>query len=245
MPLDRLRRPSSFGAAVAIGEKSGPCLSPLGDADGSTPVGFESTQGDPIGLAGRRLNHSAKVSLTRSTRNHGTQTSAHTNAHTPATHAPLHTTRAPSGNTTQTLARPTGERTNMHAANTRRCNTPIGVANGKRPRGPMDEASAHGAGDCRFESCRGDLHNTPACRCHLHSSPAAKPPAANTNKPTPRGFEPLRAEPNGFRVHLLNRSDTVSWQQSPGMHAKPCKTHIARNSATVILCGCQIGPTRA
>ena len=120
-----------------------------------TPVGFEPTRGDPIGLAGRRLNHSAKVSLTRSTRNHGTQTSAHTNAHTPATHAPLHTTRAPSGNTTQTLARPTGERTNMHAANTRRCNTPIGVANGKRPRGPMDKASAHGAGDCRFESCQG------------------------------------------------------------------------------------------
>ena len=29
-------------------------------------------------------------------------------------------------------------------------------------------------------------------------------------KATPRGLEPLRAEPNGFRVHLLNRSDTVS-----------------------------------
>ena len=29
----------------------------------STPVGFEPTGGDPIGLAGRRLNHSAKVSL--------------------------------------------------------------------------------------------------------------------------------------------------------------------------------------
>ena len=27
---------------------------------------------------------------------------------------------------------------------------------------------------------------------------------------TPRGFEPLRAEPNRFRVHLLSRSDTVS-----------------------------------
>ena len=27
---------------------------------------------------------------------------------------------------------------------------------------------------------------------------------------TPRGFEPLRAEPNGFRVHPLSRSDTVS-----------------------------------
>ena len=29
-------------------------------------------------------------------------------------------------------------------------------------------------------------------------------------KATARGFEPLRAEPNGFRVHLLNRSDTLS-----------------------------------
>ena len=27
---------------------------------------------------------------------------------------------------------------------------------------------------------------------------------------TQRGFEPLRAEPNGFLVHLLNHSDTVS-----------------------------------
>ena len=29
---------------------------------------------------------------------------------------------------------------------------------------------------------------------------------------TARGFEALRAEPNGFRVHLLDRSDTVSLQ---------------------------------
>ena len=29
----------------------------------ATPVGFEPTRGDPIGLAGRRLNHSAKVSF--------------------------------------------------------------------------------------------------------------------------------------------------------------------------------------
>ena len=27
---------------------------------------------------------------------------------------------------------------------------------------------------------------------------------------TARGFEPLRAEPNGFRVHLLSHSDTLS-----------------------------------
>ena len=33
----------------------------------TTPVGFEPTRGDPIGLAGRRLNHSAKVSCRMST----------------------------------------------------------------------------------------------------------------------------------------------------------------------------------
>ena len=27
---------------------------------------------------------------------------------------------------------------------------------------------------------------------------------------TARGLEPLRAEPNGFRAHLLSRSDTLS-----------------------------------
>ena len=32
---------------------------------------------------------------------------------------------------------------------------------------------------------------------------------------TPRGFEPLRAEPNGFRVHPLNRSGTVSYICTP------------------------------
>jgi hypothetical protein len=31
----------------------------------STPAGFEPARGDPIGLAGRRLNHSAKVSSAR------------------------------------------------------------------------------------------------------------------------------------------------------------------------------------
>jgi hypothetical protein len=29
-------------------------------------------------------------------------------------------------------------------------------------------------------------------------------------KATPRGFEPLRAEPNGFRVHPLSRMDSMS-----------------------------------
>ena len=34
--------------------------------------------------------------------------------------------------------------------------------------------------------------------------------AASTKRPTARGFEPLRAEPNGFLVHLLGHSDTLS-----------------------------------
>jgi hypothetical protein len=33
---------------------------------------------------------------------------------------------------------------------------------------------------------------------------------ANGTRTTARGFEPLRAEPNEFRVHLLNHSDTLS-----------------------------------
>ena len=48
----------------------------------------------------------------------------------------------------------------------------------------------------------------------LSAQPAPAPRASMcfqvTGKSTARGFEPLRAEPNGFRVHLLNRSDTLS-----------------------------------
>jgi hypothetical protein len=36
----------------------------------STPVGFEPTRGDPIGLAGRRLSRSAKVSYAHSAHRH-------------------------------------------------------------------------------------------------------------------------------------------------------------------------------
>ena len=39
---------------------------------------------------------------------------------------------------------------------------PRWATKGTRPRGPMDKASAYGAGDCRFESCRGHLHDA-AC----------------------------------------------------------------------------------
>ena len=39
---------------------------------------------------------------------------------------------------------------------------------------------------------------------------------------TPRGFEPLRAEPNGFRVHFLNRSDTLSLCQVALIQHRRC-----------------------
>ena len=34
--------------------------------------------------------------------------------------------------------------------------------------------------------------------------------AGSAAQATPRGFEPRRAEPNGFRVHVLNRSNALS-----------------------------------
>ena len=77
---------------------------------------------------------------------------------------------------------------------------------------------------------------------------------------TARGFEPLRAEANGFRVHLLNRSDTLSLSkgdqlaastenqpESPRAHGSPsnqlrdfgkqalvnCGVWMPRSSATI------------
>jgi hypothetical protein len=47
-------------------------------------------------------------------------------------------------------------------------------------------------------------------------------------KATPKGFEPSRAEPSGFLVHLLNHSDTVSSASWSGEYPKisRCKTNI-------------------
>ena len=48
---------------------------------------------------------------------------------------------------------------------------------------------------------------------------------------TARGFEPLRAEPNGFRVHHLNHSVTLSWSQ-----ALPYSQHALRERPFLIPC---------
>jgi hypothetical protein len=47
------------------------------------------------------------------------------------------------------------------------------------------------------------------CHYALTYNPTTELPLVEC-KSTPREFEPLRAEPNGFLVHLLSRSDTVS-----------------------------------
>jgi hypothetical protein len=52
-----------------------------------------------------------------------------------------------------------------------------------RPRGPMDKASAYGAGDCRFESCRGHLM-LPVRAAVRNAMGLAR------NRILPAGFEP-------------------------------------------------------
>ena len=52
--------PRSSSPAALTHVKTHQLLQPMPTA---TPVGFEPTRGDPIGLAGRRLSRSAKVSL--------------------------------------------------------------------------------------------------------------------------------------------------------------------------------------
>ena len=46
--------------------------------------------------------------------------------------------------------------------------------------------------------------------CPARPEAPAHPVARRGDKATARGFEPLREEPNGFRVHLLSHSDTLS-----------------------------------
>ena len=55
-------RASFYGGGNDVSGSEAVTVLPGGGCN-STPVGFEPTRGDPIGLAGRRLSRSAKVSL--------------------------------------------------------------------------------------------------------------------------------------------------------------------------------------
>ena len=75
-------------------------------------------------------------------------------------------------------------------------------------------ARATPLGNARLQSClacamrvmRGmrSLRRAGKPRARRSVAPAC---SLDERKATPRGFEPLRAEPNGFRVHLLSHSD--------------------------------------
>ena len=61
-----------------------------------------------------------------------------------------------------------------------------------------------------------------AARSMVAAQHRCQPTAGAPCVSTPRGFEPLRAEPNGFRVHPLGRSGTVSGDVAadlPVMHS--------------------------
>ena len=63
-------------------------------------------------------------------------------------------------------------------------------------------------------------------------------------KATARGFEPLRAEPNGFRVHLFSRSDTLSLRMANRRRAMCCCQIRARGRPSpwrLDVCACLIG----
>ena len=53
--------------------------------------------------------------------------------------------------------------------------------------------------------------------------PLLAAPPGELWKATARGFEALRAEPNGFRVHLRSRSDTLSGFKPQQVRQSPCR----------------------
>ena len=79
-------------------------------------------------------------------------------------------------------------------------------ANGATPHCPSRRKAA------RASRRRRRPAQSPTQRGHGETGPLgrARRPAVRNKASTARGFEPLRAEPNGFRVHLLNHSDTLS-----------------------------------
>ena len=115
------------------------------------------------------------------------------------------------------------------------------------PRGPMDKASAYGAGDCRFESCRGHydeassipsiamgsygqhLHACNACRCYPCSSMGR--PAAKAS----RGFEPRSLDSESRVLTLTPRGQLCTCKhQNPHHEASGALASIGapRSSCT-------------
>jgi hypothetical protein len=137
---------------------------------GKTSVGFEPTRGDPIGLAGRRPNRSAKVSL----------------------QLRLLLGLSLCANMVLGQSSPLTGRPGM----------PAFTCGG--------EASALGSTSAVL-GCARIGPRLPRGACVRLRSYNWQAGALNAKtEATPRGFEPLWAEPNGFRVHPLSRMDSMS-----------------------------------
>ena len=81
---------------------------------------------------------------------------------------------------------------------------------------PRQGSNPHFPRSCKFEPRWPISHNADGGVLSIRPRRHVRAVATET---TPRGFEPLRAEPNGFQVHLLNRSDTVSCRCSAAERA--------------------------
>ena len=146
----------------------------------STPRGFEPLRAEPNGFRVHHLSHSVTVSLEYIPLY--TEQITVLSSLTIATYIPICCFPWDEHDTTKARARRTSIRNNP-------------------PPGPMVNV--------RPPSAVYSLH-TPVGK-HMSSpigGPQFEPMGGDTS--TPRGFEPLRAEPNGFLVHHLSHSVTVS-----------------------------------
>ena len=95
--------------------------------------------------------------------------------------------------------------------------------NANRPRGPMDKASAYGAGDCRFESCRG--HSLSRLR-HADRSEGPRFGAPNLVVMS------SRAESG---VHVPRYPSGPAPAPSPFLSAFPDLSRVSRSSLSFVL----------
>ena len=108
-------------------------------------------------------------------------------------------------------------------------NMPTGTCDGSLAAGVRRRPHVRGSVSARAVVFGWTCHEWGSLACGRSSMGAAwitrKTGYVHVGKATPRGFEPLRAEPNGFRVHLLNRSDTVSIISAETSDHHTAKTH--------------------
>ena len=149
--------------------------------------------------------------------------------------SPTHATRMPAPHThTHTLRLCRCARPRMHACTTipHRQLTPLMAAEARlvAPRRSSRPSThvQHAVPAPRI--CAGSRIDSPRCK-YVRPRYTLRMPILFMRATTPNGFEPLRAEPNGFLVHLLSHSDTVSYcAAKPATSFCVCVWHTTRVS---------------